>query len=127
MPASRRARAITLAPRSWPSSPGLATSTRIGGRMLEMRRLLVSPEHVAERIADLAERRVGPDRVEDVRHRVLGALGGAAERVERARHSRIIAPGAERGQFLFLVFARGFVYLEQFDGLVLRLKAIHSD
>src|SRR5689334_18677859 len=29
MPASRRARAITLAPRSWPSSPGLATSTRI--------------------------------------------------------------------------------------------------
>src|SRR5450755_380326 len=30
MPASRSARAITLAPRSCPSSPGLATSTRIG-------------------------------------------------------------------------------------------------
>src|SRR5271169_1305764 len=29
MPASRSARAMTLAPRSWPSSPGLATSTRI--------------------------------------------------------------------------------------------------
>src|SRR5262245_39955302 len=29
MPASRRARAITLAPRLCPSSPGLATSTRI--------------------------------------------------------------------------------------------------
>src|ERR1700734_2630939 len=29
MPASRRARAITFATRSWPSSPGLATSTRI--------------------------------------------------------------------------------------------------
>src|SRR5215469_12497931 len=29
MPASRRARAITLAPRSCPSRPGLATSTRI--------------------------------------------------------------------------------------------------
>src|SRR5216684_29184 len=29
MPASRNARAITLAPRSCPSSPGLATSTRI--------------------------------------------------------------------------------------------------
>src|SRR5579859_4774613 len=29
MPASRRARAITFAPRSWPSRPGLATSTRI--------------------------------------------------------------------------------------------------
>src|ERR1700745_1553948 len=31
IPASRRARAITLAPRSWPSSPGLATRTRILG------------------------------------------------------------------------------------------------
>src|SRR5262249_24491409 len=29
MPASRNARAITLAPRSWPSRPGLAISTRI--------------------------------------------------------------------------------------------------
>src|ERR1022692_649187 len=29
MPASRSARAITLAPRSCPSSPGFATSTRI--------------------------------------------------------------------------------------------------
>src|SRR5512146_2720619 len=29
MPASRSARAITFAPRSWPSSPGLATNTRI--------------------------------------------------------------------------------------------------
>src|SRR5436305_10350688 len=27
-PASRSARAMTLAPRSWPSSPGLATTTR---------------------------------------------------------------------------------------------------
>src|SRR3954451_8941481 len=30
MPASRKARATTLAPRSWPSSPGLATTTRSG-------------------------------------------------------------------------------------------------
>ncbi|GAA2249455.1 hypothetical protein GCM10010232_41450 [Streptomyces amakusaensis] len=30
IPASRSARAITFAPRSWPSSPGLATTTRIG-------------------------------------------------------------------------------------------------
>src|SRR5438270_11522459 len=29
MPASRSARAITLAPRSWPSRPGFATNTRI--------------------------------------------------------------------------------------------------
>src|SRR5437763_1605748 len=30
MPASRRARATTLTPRSWPSSPTLARTTRIG-------------------------------------------------------------------------------------------------
>src|SRR5580658_9849245 len=31
MPASRKARAMTFAPRSWPSKPGLATSTRMRG------------------------------------------------------------------------------------------------
>src|SRR6476661_1541316 len=30
MPASRRAAATTLAPRSWPSRPGFATRTRMG-------------------------------------------------------------------------------------------------
>src|SRR5437762_3432843 len=35
MPASRSARAITLAPRSCPSSPGLATSTRIFCSVME--------------------------------------------------------------------------------------------
>src|ERR1700728_1549799 len=33
MPASRSARAITLAPRACPSRPGLATRTRIGARV----------------------------------------------------------------------------------------------
>ena len=32
MPASRNARATILAPRSWPSRPTFATSTRIGAR-----------------------------------------------------------------------------------------------
>src|SRR6266850_2004963 len=39
MPASRRARATILTPRSWPSSPTLATSTRIGGMALRIVRL----------------------------------------------------------------------------------------
>src|SRR5262249_32444653 len=34
MPASRRARATTLTPRSWPSSPTLASTMRIGGAVL---------------------------------------------------------------------------------------------
>src|ERR1700674_758444 len=33
MPASRSARAMILAPRSWPSRPGLATTTRILPRL----------------------------------------------------------------------------------------------
>src|SRR5271165_5154124 len=43
MPASRRARAITLAPRSWPSRPGLAINTRIFlSGMVDLRILSVS-------------------------------------------------------------------------------------
>src|SRR5918992_3993916 len=34
MPASRRLRAMTLAPRSWPSRPGLATTMRMGRSIL---------------------------------------------------------------------------------------------
>src|ERR1700722_17239142 len=34
MPASRRARAMIFAPRSWPSRPGFATRTRIGGLLV---------------------------------------------------------------------------------------------
>src|SRR5437762_5411563 len=46
MPASRRARAMTLAPRSWPSSPGLATNTRIL-RPCANSAPLLAPQHVA--------------------------------------------------------------------------------
>src|ERR1700761_5585009 len=47
MPASRNARAITLAPRSCPSRPGLATSTRMGAGIVTLvqiieRRLSIS-------------------------------------------------------------------------------------
>src|SRR5574337_1133200 len=34
-PASRKARATTLAPRSWPSSPGLAITIRIFGSVID--------------------------------------------------------------------------------------------
>src|SRR5581483_9574754 len=42
MPASRSARATTLAPRSWPSSPGLATRTRIGGALDGLSAVVIS-------------------------------------------------------------------------------------
>src|SRR6185312_3401179 len=50
MPASRRARAMTFAPRSWPSSPGLATRTRIGAGLGTGKVYVVWGEAAAGRI-----------------------------------------------------------------------------
>src|SRR5690349_6195583 len=94
IPASRNARAITLAPRSWPSRPGLAMTTlslrislarsvgpadvrtgRSSGRSDDWHFLVFSP-HLAKRVAHLADRRIGADRVEDWRHQVVGGLRG---------------------------------------------------
>src|ERR687884_288002 len=70
MPASRSARAMILAPRSCPSRPGLATTTRIffvlvpastGRASLKDRRLRVGAEHRLEPVhLLLLERRVDP-------------------------------------------------------------------
>src|SRR5204862_7906393 len=76
MPASRRARATSLAPRSWPSSPGLATSTRTG-------MVVRTPSHskhdgllelaplVLEHADHLADRAVRLGAVDQQRHQVL--------------------------------------------------------
>src|SRR5436190_23055799 len=95
MPASRSARAMILAPRSCPSSPGLATTTRIlrlplafmrarilvtsppsgaRGRRLEDRGLGVGAEHRLERLDDLALGRMRTRRLQQRRHEV-GAAG----------------------------------------------------
>src|SRR4051812_9584694 len=104
MPASRNARAMTLAPRSWPSRPGLATSTRIGVVIfLQFSHFLVGSKHLAERIADLPEGRVRPHRVQEARHRVLRPLGGALQCSQRAVHVRLTAAAAQRGELLFLM------------------------
>src|SRR5215475_2211795 len=50
-PASRRARATIFAPRSWPSSPGLATTTRIVLIMIFPR------QHLANAVADFRDLR----------------------------------------------------------------------
>src|SRR5215208_4651605 len=115
MPASRRARAITFAPRSWPSSPGLATSTRIGCCILQVCRLLVHAEDIAQRVADFTQGGVGPYGIEQERHRVVGPLGGAAESVERRLHAAIIAPCPQRRQFFLLPARGGLVDLQHFD------------
>src|SRR5580693_9159616 len=93
MPASRRARAITLAPRSWPSRPGLAMRTRIflpGMRSegyfkifgLGNGDFLIDAEGLAQGVADLTERGVGFYGFQEMGHQVFGALGGMAEGIE---------------------------------------------
>src|SRR6476660_1506363 len=98
-PASRRARATSFAPRSWPSSPGFATSTLAGvviasGRFRygvpasghasaaspsEDRRLLVLAPHVLELLRDLADRAVLLDALDQLRHEVGVAPGRVAQ------------------------------------------------
>src|SRR2546425_3898399 len=46
-PASRRARATTLAPRSWPSRPGLAITIRIFASLIDSLSILPSRPHLA--------------------------------------------------------------------------------
>src|SRR3954452_25597973 len=59
MPASRRARAMIFAPRSWPSRPGLATTTRIlramPGSVDDLDRADVRADRGHELLGDLAE------------------------------------------------------------------------
>src|SRR5882757_9340815 len=93
MPASRSARAITFAPRSWPSSPGLAINTRIffvmrgaASRWSRDCDFFVGAEGVAHGFADFAEGGVGFDGVIDEGHEVVLALGCGSQSVESPQH-----------------------------------------
>src|SRR5438067_410950 len=96
MPASRRSLATTLAPRSWPSIPAFATTTLMGrpsppaplhkgeGSSLEVARVSVLTEDVAEGVHDFADGGVGVDRFQDRRDEVGAAEGGFADALEGA-------------------------------------------
>src|SRR3990172_2174695 len=93
MPASRSAMTTSAMPRSCPHKPGLPMSTRILrccmfiGFLSERRRLGVLAEHVPQRAADLADRGVDTDRLDDRRNQVgFGACrlrGGRLDALER--------------------------------------------
>src|SRR3972149_3390300 len=85
IPASRRARAMTFAPRSWPSSPGFAMSTRILFAMVVTsveQRFLPHAEDLPHHAANLAEGRLGSDCVENERHRIRLALACLPQAVQ---------------------------------------------
>src|SRR4029078_766903 len=103
IPASRSARAMTFAPRSWPSRPGFAITTRILFviQQLNTRDSSLGILHVALRssddcflrpfpppfpqhIAHFSERGVRANGIEDWRHQVVRSGGCAAHRLERA-------------------------------------------
>src|SRR5206468_1643451 len=104
MPASRSARAMTLAPRSWPSSPGLAITTLIlfmqeapghqppvASRHSYERLFLVLAPDVTEGIAHFAHRRVRAHALEQRIHRIARPSCGCAQRVERPPDGVVVA------------------------------------
>src|SRR5918997_4628631 len=115
IPASRSARAMTLAPRSWPSSPGLATRTRIFLSLMLEGRLLVESVNVAQRVADFAERGVDADGVDGRGHRVVARARGLLQLFERVRDGAVVAPRLRLFEALELLFADGLVDDEDGD------------
>src|SRR3954466_12097919 len=99
MPASRKARATTFAPRSWPSRPGFAIRTRSGS---DNQRLLEHAELGAQHVHHLAERAVRERALDEVRHQVLGALRRGAQAGQRAVDPPGVALGADPPQPLHL-------------------------
>src|SRR5689334_6702133 len=82
MPASRSAAATTFAPRSWPSRPGFATSTRMGRSMtMKLVGLPGDEQHLARRAA---QRPVAPsvERLLDDQPLRGAQLGETRRRVE---------------------------------------------
>src|SRR5687767_835870 len=124
IPASRNARAITLAPRSCPSSPGLAMITRsfriwanlqsifnlqseIGNFTIsDYRHFFIFAPDLAERVAHLAEGGVGAYRLQDLGHDVVGAAGRRLQAVERAAHAAVIAGPLQRLHSIELLVGR---------------------
>src|SRR6267143_5027598 len=123
-PASRSARATTLAPRSWPSSPGLAITIRIFPSLIvstlscprvRISRLSTRPlprsrfvpwdesndgrffilsVHGPKNVAQLSHRRLGFHAFHHVVHGILLPVGGSPQRIQRPTRLGRIAVGA---------------------------------
>src|ERR1044072_9404811 len=106
IPASRSARAMILAPRSWPSRPGLATTTRIvlavaapladAGQPsgLEGGALGVGAQDLLHRRDHLALGGAGARGFDNRRHQVLLGGGDPLQLGERRLHRGSVAAGA---------------------------------
>src|SRR5215470_11156289 len=96
-PASRSAAATTLAPRSWPSRPGLATITRnfltlacfIG--LPVDRRFAPFSELGLEGFDHLSQRHAPFHPVEQGRHEIGSILGGGPNRLQGAADGTVVS------------------------------------
>src|ERR1700704_4754238 len=116
MPASRRARLMTLTPRSWPSSPTLAVRIRIlrvaisdmagislaGWGGVVDRRPAIAAKDLAHGLHDLALGGVGFDRRQDGFDQVGLGAGRDIEIVEGGAHGAAVATALDPGQALLL-------------------------
>src|SRR5215471_10906096 len=126
MPASRSARAMTLAPRSCPSSPGLAITTR-SLRMAawsDNGRFLVFAPDFAQGVAHLAYRRVSPDGVENRRHQIVGALRRTPQPVQRPLHLICAAGLPQLFKLCQLAIGGRLVNIENFDRRLILLNEV---
>src|SRR3989442_8675432 len=118
MPASRRARATTFAPRSCPSKPGFAIRTRIFlgiGTTSVQERLLPGAEDLAHHIADFAEGRLRTYGVEDEGHRVLVRLAWFEKPLERPLVLLRVPRSAQLPKAFDLSFERRLRYAERLN------------
>src|SRR5712692_694355 len=137
IPASRSARAMIFAPRSWPSSPGLAIKTRIffSGISVETRsfplqrgitlsdsHFFVSAENLAHGVANFAERGVGLHGIVNERHEIIFAFGGFAQRGQAPRNFLLRSLCAQFAQPLRLPVRDRLIDLQNFQRLFLRDK-----
>src|SRR5215470_16032931 len=106
-PASRKEAATTLAPRSCPSSPALATSTRIlrsKHSLLELGRFVMLAEHHAHRLPHLALGGVDARTVDQERHQVLRFVTRRlGERGQAPRHEIVVTRLAQLAERRHLV------------------------
>src|SRR5205809_478183 len=91
---------------------------------LKVRGLLIGAEYITQRSTNLAQRGVCPHRVQNIRHGVCSSFGCASQGIQPGLNRMLIAALPQPLELGFLVLRRGFIDLQQFDGLVIGLKTI---
>src|SRR6266700_8059077 len=136
MPASRSARATTLMPRSWPSRPTLARTTRSGGAEVVMdagfpglggppfkspfRRAVVFAEDIGQGVHDLAHGASRGHGRQQRRQQILARGGDPANFIEATANRFRVARALDAPQRSDLLLLHGLADDQRLERLVLR-------